>query len=257
MIGPALEIFGPAALLAAAVALAAIWLGQRILAAGVNQQQQPPISAAVAMGFAAGYLALPRSWAALVPGQEHHWLPYLGIATAATASACHLSRNSWLRWPVFIALATLAAWVLTPSWPIFGVNRPLSVGIATIYFLLIALPLELLPSRLLGAAFLALLTLAAAIAAVAIGAQVSLRFAQLAAVTGGALAGCWVAQYLGARSSEKSIRGLIPVFAVLVGGVSFIACVEPDPHASFLLALPFTPLFAWLGAFCHPPARLS
>jgi hypothetical protein len=255
MMGPALEIFGPAALLAAAVALAAIWLGRRLRPININEQLAHP--AAVAIGFFVGYLALPRSWAAFVPKQEHHWLPYLGIAAAATAIACHPSRNPWLRWPVLIALTTLAAWVLIPPWPVFGVNRPLSVGIGTIYFMLIASALELLPSRLLGAAFLALLTLAAAIAAVAIGAQVSLRFAQLAAITAGALAGCWVAQFLGARSSETSIRGLIPVFAVLVGGVSFIACVEPDPHATLLLALPFTPLFAWLGAFRHPPARLS
>jgi len=251
--GPALEIFGRAALLAGASALAAIWLGQRALRSSFNQR--PTLTPAVAIGFFVGYVALPRGWAALIPRQEHHWLPYLGIAAGAIVFARRPNRNTWPGWLVLIGLTILAACLLTPSWPLFGVNRPLSIGIATIYFMVIASLLELLPSRLLNQAVLGLLTLAAGTAAVAIGAQVSIRFAQLAAIATGALAGCWLAQFIGARPSATSIRGLIPIFSVLVGGTCFIACVEPDPHATFLLALPFTPLLAWLGALRHPPLR--
>jgi hypothetical protein len=241
-IGLVQDIFWPAALLSAAVALAAAWRLPRML------------PAALAIGFAAGYLALPRSWAAIVPQQELHWLPYLGVAAAATAlSGYSPAQLRWPRWSAIIGLTIVAACLLTPSWPVFGATRPLSIAIATAYFLLIAAPLEQLPQRLLNQTFAGVLALAAAITAVAIGIQVSLRFAQLSALAAGGLAGCSLAGFLGTKPTDSAIRSLIPIYTVLVGGIALLACVEPDPPATLLLALPFTPLLPSLGSIRRHP----
>jgi hypothetical protein len=261
------EIFGPAALLSAAVALAAIWISRRALRGIAHGQVAIP--AAATMAFIAGYAALPWNraailpvvrtllnlspeplWTTLAPNQAWQWLPYLGVV-AAIASAVRRSggRVIWLRWLVLVGVAALFGWLLTPTWSVFGLTRPGSIAIAMAYFLLIVSPLELIPSSLPGRAFVALLMLAAALAAVAIGAEVSLRFAQLAGLAAAALAGCVLARLVGVDSSEEAQHSLILIFVALIGGISFVAAVEPDPPIVALLALPLTPLLGWLGAF--------
>jgi hypothetical protein len=245
--GLALEIFGLAAIVSAAVSLFVAWLARRLLPASTQRATLP---AALAIGFFAGYLALPRSWAALAPDQAWHWLPYLGFAAAIAGS---MPTRAWLRRLGVLCLAVLAGYFLAPDWPVFGLSRPGSVVIAALYFWLIAALLEALPSRLLGPAFVGLLALTATLSAVAIGAEVSLRFAQLGAIAAGGLAACWLGGFLNARPAEPAIRGLIPLFAVLVGGIAFVGCVEPDPPAPGLLVLPFVPLIWSLWLFRRHP----
>jgi hypothetical protein len=273
--GLVLEIFGPAAILSAAVALALILISQRALRGRARDPIAVP--AATALAFMAGYAALPSNrgaalpairallelspaqlWAALAPDQSWQRLPYLGVAVAIVAAIRRRgTRAIWHQWLLPLGVSALFGWLLTPSWPVFGLNRPASIAIAMAYFLLIASPLELLPARLLGRALVPLLTLAAAIAAVVIGAEVSLRFAQLAGLATGALAGCWLARPVNIDCSEDAQRGLILVFVALIGGISLVATVEPDPPLVALLALPMTPLLAWLGAFFQPRAPIT
>jgi len=249
--GLALEIFGLAAAVSLAVSFVVAWLAPRLLGAGARAFASQPI--ALTVGYCAGYLILPRSWAALVPDQSWHWLPVLSmLAAVATAAWSGRGRLALLPWFALVALAALAGHLLTPSWTVFGLSWPLSTVVAIGYFILIATSLECLPPRFLGQPMIALLAVAAALSAAAIGADVSLRFAQLAAIAAAGLAGCWLVGFFGARPSERSLRGLILSFAVLVGGIAFVACVEPDPPRARLLVLPLTPLIAWLGLVRRP-----
>jgi hypothetical protein len=81
---------------------------------------------------------------------------------------------------------------------------------------------------------------------VATGAAVAVRFGQLAAIAAGGLAGTWIAGLLSAKRGDLPVLSVIPVFAVVVGGVAWIACVEPEPAMAGLLVIPLLPLGIWL-----------
>src|SRR5262245_35851631 len=116
-LGPLLEIFGPAALVAGITSLLTAAIAVRRLPAAANAQWTLP--AAVAVGYFAGYLTLPRSWAALVPqpGQAWQWLPYLGPLAAACATI--FPSQVVLRRIAIAGLAIVTGSLLTPNWPIF------------------------------------------------------------------------------------------------------------------------------------------
>jgi hypothetical protein len=247
VIGLAFDIFGSPALVAAIASLAIATLGQRF----GSQRAEPFIPpVAIAIGYFLGYLALPRGWAALWPqaGRSWQWLPYLGLAAAAVGfiTAAAGNRRQLLRHLTVGGLALAAAWLLTPHVPIVGLARPAIIFLLTCYLLLVAAPLQALPSRLLGHALLGLLAISAGVLAVLVGAEISFRLAQLAAIAAAALAGCLAARFFGLSSTEPSVRSVIPMFGVLAGGLAFIACVEPEQPLLPLLLVPAAPLGLWL-----------
>jgi hypothetical protein len=267
--GLALDIFPLATLVAGMTSLLLALALRRLLAPAASERFALPT--ALSLGYCAGYAALPLSrvaferltttilagedrslsgmWSLIAPAQSWQWLPYLGVAVASAAviPASGQDARRW-RWPGLSSSAILAACLLTPSWPVFGAHQPLSIGVAMGYFLLLAIPLELLPARVLGRVFVGLMALSAGLSAVAIGIGVSLRLAQLAAIAAGGFAGCSLAEFLSPGTSTLSIRRLIPLFMVLIAGSAFVGAVEPDPPLAMLLASPATPLFTWLGA---------
>ena len=211
-----------------------------------------PISVAVA--YFIGYATLPRSWAALIPqeNQAWQWLPYLGLAAAIFAASFPPSPQ-WSAWKfTVVALAPIAAAALAPSWPIFGFGKQSLRIFVAIYLLIVGLPLQHLPSRLAGNILAGALCFTAIAVALATGMMVSTRMAQLAAMAAAAIAGSWIALQFGRRQIEPTLRSLIPVFTLLIGGVAWSACVEPDPPLAWLLILPLLPLFIWLAALKRP-----
>jgi hypothetical protein len=76
------------------------------------------------------------------------------------------------------------------------------------------------------------------------------------------MAGCWCFALL-ARSESSAetdprataLRGLIPVYAMLIGGLAFIGTIELDPPQPTLLLAPAAPLVLWIFAF-GPLAKL-
>jgi len=260
-LGLALEIFGPAALVAGVTTLVVALLGPCLFSPTANERFTFP--AALAIGYCAGYAALPwsraafsqlagaidarehsnlqRMWTMIAPEQPWQWLPYLGVAVAAVGTAAQ-GRHWALRWLALSTTAILSGSLLTPTWAIFGVPWPASIGILSAYLLCIAAMLELLPSPLSVHALVALLALVAAVTAVCVAAAISVRFAQLASLAAAALAGCWLAGFAAGKPMEGARRGLIPIFVVLVGGVAFTACVEPERPLLALLVLPALPL---------------
>jgi hypothetical protein len=121
--------------------------------------------------------------------------------------------------------------------------------VAGIYLLTICMPLLLLPATLKRWTLAILMTLAAVLLALATGAMVSVRLAQLAAIAAATFAGCSVVVVRRAgQSSDESAADVVPLYATLAGGAAWTACVDPDPPQLLLLAFPLLPLVLWLAA---------
>ena len=73
------------------------------------------LTPAVAAGFVAGYLVLP--WTSWWPEDTWQRVAYLAVAAALVAVACHALRAP-VRYRLILQLAvsTLAAWLLVPTW---------------------------------------------------------------------------------------------------------------------------------------------
>jgi hypothetical protein len=150
----------------------------------------------------------------------------------------------------------MAAAILAPGWPVFGLTRrPLQVIVA-LYLIIVGMPLLYLPSTVSKSWLAPALAISGAIGAAAVGAAVSTRLAQLEAIAAAAFAGAAVAgrTVTKARASDRAMRSLIAVFAVLCGGVSWLASVEPDPPQTLLLAGPFLPALLWLSGLIRLPS---
>jgi len=247
--GLALEIFGLAALVALLVALVLTWLARRLTPADYDGYFV--LTSAVAIAYFTGYAMLPRSWAAFIPQATQRWqcLPYLGLVAALFAVSFPPSQRSTAWNLTIVAVAGMAGATLAPNWPVFGFGRKALELFLTFYLIVVGVPLQHLPARMLTQWLLGLLCFVAAAVAVAIGAFVSTRLAQFGALAAAALAGSWIAGFVAPRAGGSPLRSLIPVFTVLVGGIAFVACVEPDPPQPGLLAIPLLPLVLWL-----PPA---
>ncbi len=244
-------------------AAAVAWSACRVLPAQFAGRYA--LGIALAAGFFVGYWLLP-DWAALVPTKHWQWLPYLSSAAVLGG----LTLAGGVSWPerliAYGALAVVAAWQLVPLWEELQPPRHYSVPLLAVYLAMIAAGLAVLPDRLLGPLFVGLLAASAGTVALLIAIGVSLTYGQVAAIAAAALAGCFLMSLwskLTRRASEGSaaqlpttIRGLIPVFIVLVGGLAFVGTIEPSPPLPAILLAPAAPLMLWLFA-AGPLSRLK
>ena len=238
----------------AAVAAALAWFFRRTLRAGPAERYV--LATALAAGFFAGHAILP-GFGQLAPTSRWQWLPYLGVM-AAVVAALHAEMRALriAKWSLVAIAAILSAWKLVPAGDVLGIPRYAWVALLALYLSLLTAGLEALPDRLSGPALPALLAgVAAALMVVLVAAAVSARFAQLAGLLSGALLGCWLA-CLRLGELPSAIRGLAPVYATLVGGLAFVACVDKDPPLTVLLAMPAAPLALWTCAI-GPASRLT
>jgi hypothetical protein len=90
------------------------------------------------------------------------------------------------------------------------------------------------------------MTLASAGSAALILATVSSTYASLAGIAAGALAGCSIALFL--ASDRLAVRGLSLTYAAIVGGWSFVGCVDPPQPLWSLMLAPAAPLALWCCA---------
>jgi hypothetical protein len=243
----------------AAVALAVDWLC-RLLPARVAERIGLP--GALAAGFFVGYLLLPE-WAALLPKRHWQWLPWLVIAAAVVGwtsgrTAPQNGRTGgrfYVAWIAWCLLAAASGWLLTPTWATLWPPRMVTMPLLAAYLLALMFLLAALPERLVGRLFAGLLTAASLTTALLIAIAISLKTGQVAIVAAAALAGCFVAALIAANraaskeSHDIGTRSLIPLFAILVGGLAFVGTIEPvrGPIPIILLA-PAAPLVLWLFA---------
>jgi hypothetical protein len=248
-VGLALDIFGLPALVALAASLVLVLLGRTLAPAPYASGVVLPW--AFALSVVAGYALLPREWAAWHPHQDQpwQWLPYCGIFAAFAASVgSRMSSYGGVRWLVPGTAALAGAALLVPSWQVLGLGRWAVRCIVALYLIAICIPL-LLPARPLAKPRIIVMTVAAAMLAVATGGMVSVRMAQLAAIAAGALAGCCVCVVAErGKPSNESVTSMALVFSVLVGGTAWTACVDPDPPQFMLLAFPLLPLALCVAA---------
>lgn len=245
-IGLVLEIFGSAALVALVVALCLTWLGQRFLSDGLVSRVVFP--GAVAIAYFAGYAVLPRSFASFTPqqGQYWTWLPYLGLVAAAITAVFPYFIRLSARLTTLAAIIGAAAASLTPTWPVYGfTHEPIAIFLS-FYLAAVGLPLlNLLSNRPARPTLYSLLAISI-LNTLAIGAIYSARHAQLAALPAAALMGISLALLVGPKDGEIALERLAPLFAVLVGGIAWLACVEPDPPKPILLAIPLLTWAIWI-----------
>jgi hypothetical protein len=211
-------------------------------------------SLAFAAGVFAGFVSLQAN-KTLVPTQFWEWLPYLGLLSAFVAGltrAAGIFRGE--RWFALYLFAILAAWLTVPRWPELYPTWPAQVALFGTTVVVVAALLERLSARLPAGALPLWLTVAAAVSSVLIMAEVSVTFAQLAALPAGALAGSTIMAAL--RADADHWQGLALPYATLVGGYAYVAAIYPTSPLWPLAAAPLAPLALWLTAL-GPLARLG
>jgi hypothetical protein len=235
------------------VVLALVWVARRFLS--LRAFEQTALAVACAAAFVSGWVLLPDDWTPLKPARPWHWLPYLGLLAAAL-SAVGYAKNPWVlrRLATNLLVAVAAAWLLAPNWPDLAPPRYVYILLLGGYLFALTTLLDALPDRLLRRPFPFLLFAAASATAVVIADPVSLTYGQIAGVAAASLFGCGAATWLGI--SAGALRGLIPVYTVLVGGIAFTGSIEPEPPLFLILLAPEAPLALWLCAY-GPLARQS
>jgi hypothetical protein len=153
-----------------------------------------------------------------------------------------------------VVSACIAAAAFAPSWPIFGLTqRPLHLVVA-LYLVLVGGPLLYLPGTLRERWLLPSLALSGAITALVVGAVVSTRLAQLTAASAGAFAAAAIGNAWFSKASDRSLRSVVAVFAIFVGGSAWLGFVEPDPPEPIPLIVPLLPLLLWPIAAIRVPS---
>ena len=240
----AIEIGGYGILLPAAISFGVYLLIQRCLPTAVGQRYAA--AAAVGLAFIAGYVLLPP-WAALVPERHWQWLPCLAAAAMLVGPLAQaVGIISGERWLLHAALSGAAAWLLVPDWGGLEPPRAVWIGLLAGYLWLMITTISALPDRLLGGLFLTLLTALSLVLAATLAIAISLKYGQVAGIAAAAMAGCTLASFLSRQSCAA--RGVIAMYAVLVGGMAFVGCIEPQRPLVALLLIPAGPLALWLFA---------
>lgn len=260
----------------AAVAFALPWLCRRVLPIGIGKRFG--LSVALAAGFCVGYFLQPD--AELIPERHWHWLPYLGLAATFVGRSNAPSYFTWLAWA---ALALASASLLVPTWTKLWPPRAINIPLLAVYLLMLMSLLAALPERLHGRTFAGLLTITATSVALLVTIGVTVKIGLVGLAAAAALAGCWAFTLLPAPASLNPgpqaglgrrvgaaakrgnspvetpsagiARGLIPGFAVLIGGLAYIGTITPTTPLPIILLAPLTPLALWLFA-AGPLAKL-
>ena len=249
-----------------AIALALVYLARRFLPHNVFERIA--MSAAMAVAFFVGWVLLPDGWTPLKPARPWHWLPYLGLLAAALGAVAKNQTTpladsgrgtqpnpTYLRrLATNLVTAAAAAWLLAPNWPDLNPPRYVYVSLLAGYLVALMTLLDALPDRLMRPLFAFLLFAAASATALVIAEPVSLQYGQVAGISAAALFGCGVAACCG--RSGPTLRGVNPVYVVLVGGMAFSGSIEPEPAIYSILLAPLAPLMLWLCAY-GPLARLA
>jgi hypothetical protein len=246
-----IEILVYGGIFPAAIAVAIMCLSRRLLPESVSNRYAVAIAFAVA--FFVGYALLP-SWADLLPKRHWHWLPYLcAVAVVLGPVGLATGVHAPERWLLFLLLAIATAWAIVPTWPGLKPSRSVYVPSLAGYLLLLMTLIEPLPTRINGKLFMSMLTVASGSVAIALAVFVSVKFGQVAGIAAAAMAGCCVASFF--HNHDSTTRGLVPAFAIIVGGLAFVGYIEPQQPLKGMLPVPAAPLALWASVW-GPLARL-
>ena len=201
------------------------------------------------LGIATGYFAV-WAWSDappwdLVPSRHWQWLPLLcclAMVLGPLGSADGVTRPE--RWFLNLLMAIIAAWMVVPTWTSLEPERARLVAAVAAEIFALAVLLRPLVSHLPPSRFVFLLAAVAASVALAVAAELSLRYGQAvglsAAALGGAAAGLLI------LGQAATAQGVILLYSVAAAGTAFVGYVEPDPRLTWLLFFPFAPVALWL-----------
>lgn len=238
--------------LPAVVAVVVGWAADRLLSEEISARYRG--AAAVALGGAAGYLVLPLD-VPVWPDQYWQWLSYLGVVAMGVGAIAQVPGVAPLeRRLLYLLLGAIAAGLIVPTWSDLEPHRSAYVLGLTGYVLALCVLLEPLTTRFTDRFVAAQLGLAAWATVIAVAVFVSMKFGQVGTTTAAALLGYWGLDWIQAR--EGSVRGLIAVYAVTVGGLAFVGYINPLPTLPAMLLLPVAPLALWICRLA-PLRRLS
>lgn len=239
------------ALVPALVSAALTWLILRFVPEDAAGRYASAVGCGV--GFFCGFAILETT--ALKPTSAWHWIAWCSAAAMVAGPVClaqGIRRSE--RWLVHAIVALVAALLLVPAriLPVSGWHVvSFTVGAAGLSVFVVELGRRH-SSRMLAAALCASALCAAAL----MGAEISLRYGQLAGVLAAALGGCWLG--LGGRSAagEGLMRGTGLLYAITLGGLMLSVFLSPGTPPWHLLLVLFAPLSLW---FCGigPVARLE
>lgn len=237
----------------AAISMAVTWAILRFVPGDVARHYAA--AAGCGIGFFGGFAILET--AAIKPTATWHWLPWCGaialsIGPVGLAEGVRTSE----RWALHLGLALAAALLLVPGWaallPVRGwYIAAFAAGIGGLSILL-----DGLAKRVSGSMLSASLCLTAFCGAMVLAIAVSLRFGQLAGALAATLGGCFLVIRIKKPQSDGPLRGAVPVYAILMGGLILAGFLVPREPPLGLVLIPFAPLALWLCEF-GPPSRLS
>ncbi len=242
-----LEIVGMSGVIPALAAGVTLWLSRWILPSDLHARHGLTWGAGV--GLLVGYGLLP-AWAPWQPTTYWHWLPYLGLAAAwfgslIGARGVHVAE----RWLVVILLGGLSAWFLVPTWAQLQPTRIWHVTILAAYLVALVTCLTPISRQLTADRWLAYLGTSAFFLAVTTAIAVSLRFGQVTTILAASLFGLAAIVRLDPSLKQKIFpQTLLPWYAVLVGGMAYVAYVNPSPRLPGFILMPLAPMALYL---CH------
>ena len=214
---------------------ATAWIGARL---GPARSGAVAILAFVA-GYGVAYWLLPNHehW---IPERHWHWSPYL-VAVFAGLGLAGAGDSAGLRRILAFALgAPLAGLLLIPDWPALQpVRERWVLCLAAAAFLFCAAN-DFVARRAPPRLWSAVAAGTALVTAGLIAAEVSLKYATLAAAAGAALLGCLLAQWF--AKDKLDLAPLAGAYVVAVGGTAFLAAIEPSPRIWWLPAVALAPL---------------
>lgn len=242
-----LEIVGMSGVIPALAAGVTLWLVRWILPPEMHSRYGLTLGANV--GLLVGYGLLP-AWAPWQPTTYWHWLPYLGIAAAWIGSligarGVHVAE----RWLAVILLGGLSAWFLVPTWAQLQPTRIWHVTILAAYLVALVTCLTPLSRQLTADRWLAYLGTSGFFLAVTTAIAVSLRFGQVTTILAASLFGLAAMVRLDPSLKQRILpQTLLPWYAVLVGGMAYVAYVNPSPRLPGFILMPLAPMALYL---CH------
>jgi hypothetical protein len=242
-----LELVGMSGVIPALAAGITLWLVRWILPAEMHSRYGLTLGAGV--GLLVGYGLLP-AWAPWQPTTYWHWLPYLGLAAAGVGSLTLASGIHWAeRWIAALLLAGLSAWYLVPTWGQLEPTRVWHVTVLAAYMAALIACLAPLSRQMAADRWLAYLGTSAFVSAVTTAIAVSLRFGQVGTILAASLLGLAAIAWL-SPATIQPIRSqtIVPWYAILVGGMAYVAYVNPSPRLPGFIFMPLAPVALYL---CH------
>jgi hypothetical protein len=240
----ALAIAVPAAI--AAIILAAL---RRLLPADLAQRYSAPSAFGVAC--ITGYALIDG--VTFPPERHWQWLPHLAWgASLISGVACSKTLRHFERLLLVSFFCTVAAWLIVPDWTSLKPSRTIWFAGLAPGLTLLAVLLEPLSSRIPAPTRFGSYAISAGGLALLAAAFLSITYGKLAMVPAAALVGCFFGSLVG---KGGLLQGLGLPYAIVVGGWSFIATIDPPAPLWLLLVPAVAPLAMWCTAV-GPAARL-